>query len=170
MWCEDQARLGLKPVARRVRAAAGARPTSNGRHEFASPFVYGFARPKSGRSRFVVLPKANTEHMGRAPADFASSADPDGRKVSVLVVDNAGGHIAEEPAVPSNVRLRHLPSCTPGRQPAEHLWPLGREGLANRVFDELSGTTETLVTRCQWPAEHTDVVAGAVGSRWAVAA
>jgi hypothetical protein len=170
LWCEDEARLGLKPVARRVWALAGTRPTSNGRHQFASLFVYGFTHPKSGRSRFVILPKANTEHMGRALAGFASWADPEGRKVLVLLVDRAGWHIAKKLTVPSNVVLHHLPSCTPELQPAEHLWPLVREGLANRVFEDLPGMTETLVTRCQWLTEHAEVVAGAVGFHWAVAA
>lgn len=162
--------MGLKPVARRVWALSGTRPASNGRHKFASLFVYGFAHPKSGRSRFVILPRANTEHMGRALADFASWADPTNRKVLVLLVDRAGWHIAKKLAVPANVVLHHLPSCTPELQPAEHLWPLVREGLANRTFSDLPIMTETLVTRCRWLTEHTDVVAGAVGFHWAVAA
>lgn len=170
MWCEDEARLGLKPVARRVWALAGNRPTSNGRHKFASLFVYGFAHPRSGRSRFVILPKANTEHMGRALSEFACWADPEGKKVLVLLVDRAGWHIAKKLAIPPNVVLHYLPSCTPELQPAERLWPLVREGLANRVFNELPSMTETLVTRCQWLTEHTEVVAGAVGFHWAVAA
>jgi hypothetical protein len=170
LWCEDEARLGLKPVARRVWALRGTRPTSNGRHKFASVYVYGFAHPRSGRSRFLILPKANAEQMGQALADFARWADPGGRKVLVLVADRAGGHIAKKLAVPPNVRLHHLPSCTPELQPAEHLWPLVREGLANRVFDELPDMTEALVTRCRWLTDHTDVVAGAVGFHWAVAA
>ena len=65
-WCEDEARLGLKPVARRVWALKGARPTCNGRHKFESVFVYGFAHPRSGRSRFLILPKANAACMGQA--------------------------------------------------------------------------------------------------------
>lgn len=170
LWCEDEARLGLKPVARRVWALKGTRPTSNGRHKFASVYVYGFAQPRSGRSRFLVLSKADTEHMGRALADFAAWADPTGQKVLVLLVDRAGWHIAKHLAVPPNVRRHHLPSCTPELQPAEHLWPLVREGLANRVFDELPGMTEALVTRCRWLTQHTDVIAGAVGFHWAIAA
>ncbi len=69
LWCEDEGRLGLKPVARREWALKGTRPTSNGRHKFESVFVYGFAHPASGRSRFLILPKANAEHMGHARAD-----------------------------------------------------------------------------------------------------
>ncbi|MDY3557433.1 IS630 family transposase, partial [Gemmata sp. JC717] len=84
LWCEDEARLGLKPVARRVWALAGKRPTSNGRHQFESVFVYGFAHPSRGRSRFLILPKANAACMGPALADFAGWADPGRRKVLVL--------------------------------------------------------------------------------------
>jgi hypothetical protein len=158
LWCEDEARLGLKPITRRVRAPEGSRPTSNGRHKFESVFVYGFAHPRTGRGRFLILPEANSDLMGHALADFAGWADPDGRKV--LVLDRAGGHTAKRLEVPPNVVLHHQPSCTPELQPAEHLWPLVREGLANRVFD----TLPKLAARCQWLTEHTDVIAGAVGS------
>jgi hypothetical protein len=72
--------------------------------------------------------------------------------------------------VPPDVVLHRQPSCTPELQPAEHLWPLVREGLANRVIDGSPGLTETLVTRCGRLTEHTEVVAGAVGFHWAVAA
>lgn len=170
LWCEDEARLGLKPVVRRVWALAGTRPRSNGRHKFESLFVYGFAHPASGRSRFLILPRANAECMGRALADFAGRADPDGRKVLVVILDGSGGHTAKGLTVPPNVVLHRQPSCTPELQPAEHLWPLVREGLANRVFDGLPALTDTLTTRCQWLTEHPEVVGGAVGFHWAVAA
>lgn len=170
LWCEDEARLGLKPVARRVWAPKGTRPTSNGRHKFESVFVYGFAHPRSGRGRFLILPKADAECMGRALADFAGWADPGGRKVLVLIIDGSGGHTAKKLAVPPNVVLHRLPSCTPELQPAERLWPLVREGVANRVFGTLPELTAMLTTRCQWLAGQPAVVAGAVGFHWAAAA
>jgi hypothetical protein len=170
LWCEDEARLGLKPVARRVWALRGHRPTSNGRHKFESVFVYGFAHPATGRGRFLILPRANAECMGQALADFAGWADPDGRKVLVVVLDGSGGHTAKGLKVPPGVVLHRQPSCTPELQPAEHLWPLVREGLANRVFDGLPKLTEALTARCQWLADHPTVIAGAVGFHWAVAA
>ena len=170
LWCEDEARLGLKPIVRRVWAFKGTRPTSNGRHKFESVFVYGFAHPRTGRSRFLILPKANAECMGQALADFAGWADPDGRKVLVIVLDGSGGHTAKGLKVPPNVVLHRQPACTPELQPAEHLWPLVREGLANRVFNDLSGLTGTLTTRCQWLTEQHAVIGGAVGFHWAVAA
>lgn len=170
LWCEDEARLGLKPVARRVWALKGTRPTSNGRHKFESVFVYGFAHPRTGRGRFLILPRANAECMSRALADFAGWADPEGDKVLVVVADGSGGHTAKGLKVPPNVVLHRQPSCTPELQPAEHLWPLVREGLANRVFDGLPALTETLAKRCGWLADHPEVVGGAVGFHWAIAA
>lgn len=151
-------------------ALKGTRPTSNGRHKFESVFVYGFAHPRTGRSRFLLLPKANAECMGQALADFAGWADPGGRKVLVVIVDGSGGHTAKGLKVPSNVVLHRQPSCTPELQPAEHLWPLVRESLANRVFGTLPELTEVLTTRCQWLTEHAGVIAAAVGFHWAVAA
>jgi hypothetical protein len=168
LWCEDEARLGLKPVARRVWALKGHRPTSCGRQRFESLYVYGFARPATGRSLCLFLPQANAELMGEALAEFARWADPGGEKVLVVLVDNAGGHVAKGLKVPANVRLCPLPPCTPELQPAEHLWPLVREALANRTFDHLVGLAAKLRRRCDWLAEHPEVVQGAVGFHWAV--
>src|SRR5262249_35038492 len=53
-----------------------------------------------------------------------------------------------------NVRLYPLPPCTPELQPAEHLWPLVREALANRDFDHLVGLAAKLRRRCDWMAGH----------------
>ena len=169
LWAEDEARLGLKPVARRVWALKGVRPTSCGRQRFGSLHVYGFCRPATGRSLCLFLPGANAELMGEALAEFARWADPGGQKVLVLLVDNAGGHVAKRLVVPANVRLFRLPACTPELQPAEHLWPLVREALANRGFDYLVGLAGKIRRRCDWLAEHPEVVKGAVGFHRAVA-
>ena len=169
MWCEDEARLGLKPIARRVWSLKGRRPRSNGQQRFESLYVFGFAHPATGRSRTLIQPKANTQTMGTALADFAGWADPTGAKVLVVIVDNAGWHVAKTLAVPPNVVLHQLPSCTPELQPAEPLWPLVREGLANKTFPTLAALTVPLERRCRWLADDPATVKGAVGFHWAVA-
>ncbi|MDY3557467.1 hypothetical protein R5W24_006661, partial [Gemmata sp. JC717] len=85
-------------------------------------------------------------------------------------VDGSGGHTAKGLQVPPGVVLHRLPPCTPELQPAEHLWPLVREGLANQVLSTRDELTATLTARCQWLTEHTTVIAGAVGFHWAVEA
>jgi transposase len=169
VWVQDEARLGLKPVVRRVWALKGQRPRSNGRQRFGAVYVYGFAEPLTGRNRCLVLPKANAEHMGRALADFAAWADPAGGKVMVLLVDNAGWHVAKRLEVPPNVLLHHLPACTPELQPAERLWPLVREGLANKTFDDLPALEAKLISRLAVIEKATDQVQAVLGYHWALA-
>ena len=168
VWAQDEARLGLKPVARRVWARKGHRPTSNGCHRFASLYVFGYAHPATGRNRTTIVPKANTGTMTASLSDFARWADPTGEKVLVVVLDRAGWHVAKKLTVPPNVVLFHLPPSTPELQPVEPLWPLVRESVANKTFATLAALQEPLGRRCGWLADHPEVVKGAVGFHWAV--
>ena len=105
--------------------------------------------------------------MGAALAEFSRWADPGGRKLLVLLVDNAGWHTAGRLAVPANVVLHPLPPCTPELQPIEPLWPLVREAVANRNFDDLDSLEARLVGRCRRLIDHPEAVRPAVGFRWA---
>lgn len=147
----------------------GRRPTAGGRTRYQWLYVFGFVHPASGRNLELILPAANTEWMARALEEFARWADPEGVKLLVILVDNAGWHIAKRLARPPNVVLHRLPPCTPELQPAEPLWPLVREAVANAGFDELGAMQVPLVERCCWLMGHPEVVRGAVGFRWAVA-
>ena len=167
VWAEDEARLGLKPVARRVWGPRGVRPRSGGRARYEWVSVYGFVRPKTGESFTILRPRVRVERMADALAAFAAHADPDGGKVLVLVVDNAGWHTAKRLAVPPNVRLHFLPPCTPELQPVEPFWPLVREGVANDTFDRLGQLQRVVRRRCRRLAADPATVLGAVGFRWA---
>jgi transposase len=169
VWVQDEARLGLKPIARRVWTLKGQRPSSNGKQRFQSLYVYGFAEPLTGRNLCLVLPKVNAEQMGQALTGFAAWADPEGRKVLVVLLDNAGWHVAKKLAVPANVVLHHLPPCTPEMQPAERLWPLVREALANESFADMQALEATLRPRLEHLADATDEVQKVVGFHWALA-
>ena len=65
--------------------------------------------------------------------------------------------------------LHRLPPCTPELQPAEPLWPLLREAVANQGFEDLEAITSPLVERCRWLIEHPELVRGRVGFHWAIA-
>src|SRR3954447_18740495 len=149
LWAEDEARLGLKPIARRAWAVKGRRPTANGRTKYQWLYVYGFVHPASGRNLELILPAANTDWMARALEEFARWADPDGTKLLVVLVDNAGWHVAKRLAVPPDVVLHPLPPCTPELQRAEPLWPLVREVVANEGYDDLGAMAPVLVERCR---------------------
>jgi hypothetical protein len=169
LWAEDEARLGLKPIARRAWAVKGRRPTASGRTKYQWLYVYGFVHPASGRNLELILPAANTDWMEAALAEFARWADPAGVKRLVVLVDDAGWHVAERLAIPPDVVLYRLPPCTPELQPAEPLWPLVREAVANEGYEDLDAMEPVLVGRCRWLIDHPEVVRGVVGFHWAVA-
>jgi hypothetical protein len=146
----------------------GRRPTAHGQTKYQWLYIHGFGHPARGRNLELLLPSANTDWMGVALEEFARWADPEGNKLRVLLVDNAGWHVAQRLAVPSNVVLRRLPACTPELQPAEPLWPLVREAVANWGFADLEALQGPLVERCRWLIDHPEIVQGAVGFHWAV--
>ncbi|WP_202920664.1 IS630 family transposase [Urbifossiella limnaea] len=168
VWAEDEARLGLKPITRRVWWLRGHRPRSGGRTKYEWLYVYGFARPATGESFTVILPRVQVERMADALAAFAAHADPKGEKVLVVVVDNAGWHRARRLPIPANVRLHFLPPCTPELQPVEPFWALVREAVANETYDRLADLRRVVRRRCRRLAEDRATVLGAIGFHWAV--
>jgi DDE superfamily endonuclease len=168
VWAEDEARLGLKPVTRRVWWLRGCRPRSCGQTKYEWLYVYGFARPRTGQTFTVILPRVKVERMADALAAFAVHADPGGTKILVLVVDRAGWHTAGRLAVPTNVRLHFLPACTPELQPVEPFWSLVREAVANETFGRLADLRRVVRRRCRRLAEDRVTVRGAIGFHWAV--
>ena len=168
VWAQDEARLGLKPITRRVWWLKGRRPRSCGRTRYEWLYVYGFARPRTGETFTVILPRVNVGRMEEALATFAACADPECEKVLVLLVDNAGWHTAKRLAVPANVRLHFLPPCTPELQPVEPFWALVREAVANDTFDRLADLKRRVARRCRRLADDRETVLGAVGFHWAV--
>ena len=165
VWAEDEARLGLKPIARRVWSPRGQRPRSCGRTRYQWLYLYGFVRPRTGNTFGVLVPRVKAERMSGALAEFAAHADPEGKKVLVVVVDNAGWHKAKTLVVPPNVVLHFLPPCTPELQPAEPLWPLVREAVANRSLGRIDRLRNVVRDRVGYLAEHPDEVQPRVGFR-----
>ena len=56
------------------------------------------------------------------------------------------------------IELCYLLPYTPELQPAERLWPLLREAIANKVCPTLSALEEVLVNRCQWLSKNKEKV------------
>jgi transposase len=70
-------------------------------------------------------------------------------RIIVLGLDNAGWHTAPNLAVPDGLRLVYLPRYSPERQPAEPLWPILDEPLANRSFETLTDLERAVTERCR---------------------
>ncbi len=166
VWAEDETRLGLLPVHRRVWAKKGVRPTATVCPAHKWLYGFGFVRPQTGETYWLLLPTVSVEVMNLALAEFARDVNPEAKKQIVLLVDRAGFHISKAVQVPAGIELFYLPPYSPELQPAERLWPLLREVIANRVLKTLSSLEKVLVNRCQWFSKNWDIVQPHVGFQW----
>ncbi len=90
LWAEDEARLGLKPVMRRVWAPVGRRPTARVKRGYQWTYLYGFVHPERGGVYWLILPTVDTEVFSMALREFAKEVGVGEDKHIVLVVDRAG--------------------------------------------------------------------------------
>jgi hypothetical protein len=139
----------LLPVRRRVWAPKGQRPTFPVQRQYEWLYVYGFVRPATGQSWWCLLPTVSTAAFALALATFARDEGIDATHRAVLVVDQAGWHLARALVVPDGIDLVCLPAASPELQPAERLWALVDEPVANRVFPDLDALEAVLVARCR---------------------
>ena len=153
LWAEDEHRLGLLPVVRRVWAPKGQRPIAQVERHYEWLYVYGFVRPSTGQSWWCLLPTVTTDGDGRwpwPPSPATRASMPTHR--AVLVVDQAGWHTSPRPGAAGRASIwSSCPPASPELQPAERLWALVDEPVANRAFPDLDALEAVLVERCRTP-------------------
>jgi transposase len=149
VWATDEHRLGLKPIIRRVWAPKGERPIALGHHRYKWLYVTAFVQPTSGETFWYVSNGVSKPFFAALLALFAREAGAGRERIIVLGLDNAGWHTAPNLAVPEGIRLVYLPGYSPELQPAEHLWPVLDEPLANRYFATLADLERAVADRCR---------------------
>jgi transposase len=153
----DEHRVGLKPILRRVWARRGRRPRAVVRPRYQWMWVIGFVHPESGRTSFWIVPRLTAAIFALVLSAFAAEQGAGEGKRLLLVLDGAGFHTGGEVKTPAGVELITLPPYSPELQPAERLWPLCNEPLANRSFESIDDMEGVLSQRCcqlvTWHAE-----------------
>jgi len=93
------------------------------------------------------LPTVNILLFNLALKEFAKAKGVGKDKVIILVIDRAGFHEGEDVNIPKGIIPVFLPPYSPQLQPAERLWPLSNEGIANRSFKDLDRLEEKQIKR-----------------------
>jgi transposase len=167
LWAEDEARLGLKPVMRRVWAPVGKkRPVARFKRGYKWTYLYGFVRPQSGELYWLILPTVNVELFSMALREFAKEVAAGKDKRILLVVDQAGWHTGKKVEIPEGIHLEFVPSGSPELMPAERLWPLTNEAVANGLFEEIEQIEEALMERCMQLLDQTETIKGLTNYHW----
>ena len=166
MWCEDEHRLGLKPILRRVYVPEGETPIANVNWRYQWLWLYAFVHPRTGETYWWILPYVNTQLFSKVLADFAHQFNLGANKHILLAVDGAGWHTSKDLQIPQGLPLTFLPPYSPELQPAERLSTLVDEPIVNQSFQTLDDLEEVLFHRCQSLLQQQDLIQGLTGFHW----
>ena len=67
-----------------------------------------------------------------------------------MILDQARAHTAKKIKRPKGLEFLFLPPYSPELQPAERLWPVINECIANRVVKDLDDLYDIVAKRCCW--------------------
>ncbi len=165
-WAFDEHRAGLKPVLRRVWAKRGRRPVAVAEPRYEWLSLDGLVRPTSGAVEWFLCTAVNTALFAAVLARFAAAVGAGPDKRVILVLDGAGWHATERLTLPAGLRLEFLPPYSPELQPAEHLWPLTNEAVADRHFADLAELDAALAARCLALCNRPEAIKAATRFHW----
>jgi transposase len=166
VWFFDEHRIGLKPILKKVWSPIGIRPTAIVQHQYEWLYVYGFVEPKSGKTLWYLIPRVNTEWMNIVLQTFALETGANHNKIILLVQDRAGWHRSQKVNYPSGVETEFLPAYSPELQPAERLWSLVDEAIANENIETLDELEEILSKRCCVLSQMTEEIKNLTNYHW----
>ena len=166
VFASDEHRLGLKPFSRRCWAPRGARPVALGHHRFEWLYVTAFVSPRSGETFWYLSNGVSKAFFEELLALFAREAGAGDERFIILVIDGAGWHSEPGLAVPDGLRLVYLPPYSPQLQPAECLWSVLDEPIANKYFETIEELDAVVAERCLTLDACPDLFKGRTNFHW----
>lgn len=146
-WFQDEARLGQQGTLTAVWAETGSRPEAVKQTEYDWVYLYAAVNPLTGASSAMLAPTVNTAYMNEHLKFISRQVAPGAH--AILVLDQAGWHVAKALQVPKNITLLHLPPYSPELNPVERVWAYLRSHyLSNRVFKSYEELFE--IVKASW--------------------
>jgi transposase len=163
VWFQDEARIGQQGTLTSVWAERGSRPTAVKQTEYEWCYLFAAVNPTSGASSALVAPTVNTALMNEHLRFISREAGPDVHVI--LVLDQAGWHVAKGLAVPANITLLHLPPYSPELNPVERVWGyLRSHHLSNRVYRDYNELFDETTTA--WNLLHDTRLQSLTATSW----
>jgi transposase len=130
-----------------VWAERGSRPEAVKQTEYDWVYLYAAVNPATGASSAMLAPTVNTAYMNEHLKFISRQVTPGSH--AILVLDQAGWHVAKALEVPENITLLHLPPYSPELNPVERVWAFLRSHyLSNRVFKDYGELFE--IVKAAW--------------------
>ncbi|NJP07219.1 MAG: hypothetical protein HC837_17160 [Chloroflexaceae bacterium] len=104
--------------------------------------------PERGETFWLILPSVS-KRFSQALHELAAFLGLGPSEPFILVLDRAGWHTSAKVAVPEGIHLVFQPAYSPELQPAERLWSVTDEVLANQHFETIDDLVDALEERCR---------------------
>ena len=135
IWLQDECRIGQQGTLTRCWAETGSRPTALKQTEYEWIYLFGAVNPLTGASSALLAPTVNTDYMNHHLRFISEQASSDVHVI--LVLDQAGWHVAKTLKVPENISFLHLPAYSPELNSIERLWAYFKSHyLSNRAYTD----------------------------------
>ncbi len=167
LWAEDEHRIGLKPIYRKVWLSGEEVPIAKIKWEYQWVWLYGFVHPESGETYWWLLPKVNTKIFTEVLKDFAKHFNLGKKKRILLVLDGAKWHSSKSLEIPEGIPARISPlilsriAAVPSR-----LWPLTNEPIVNKSFETIEELENVLIPRLKALMKQPDFISGLTCFHW----
>lgn len=131
----------------------GQRPPGLCDKRFTFAYIFAAVRPATDRAFALVLPEVSTVAMNLFLDAFAETLGPD--EHAVLVLDQAGWHVANALVAPDNLSLVPLPPYSPELNPVERVWlHLRQRYLSHRLHADYNAVVDAACSA--WNALRAD--------------
>jgi hypothetical protein len=74
VWSEDEHRIGLHPIVRRIWVELGEQPVATVNWKRQWLWLYAFVQPQTGQTYWWLLPYVNTKLFSRSPSALSKIA------------------------------------------------------------------------------------------------
>ena len=110
VWTEDEHRVGLKPILRKVWTKIGKRLQIKTKRGYKWLYVYGFVNPETGQTEWWLCNGFNSEIFSLILEKVARALEAVPNKRIILVLDNSRVHKSEKVTIPEGNANSDIPS------------------------------------------------------------
>ena len=126
-WSQDESRLGLHTITRRLLTLPGVKPVRSIQWQFEAFYLYGAVEPLTGESLFLEFSHLDSRCFQAFLNEFSKVYTD---SLNSLQLDNGSPHLAKHLVVPATVILLFQPAYSPDVNPIERLWQSLKEKLS----------------------------------------
>src|SRR5512144_1984781 len=109
-WSQDESRLGLHTIRRRLLTLPGVNPVGPLQWKFEAFYLYGAVEPLTGEGFCLEFSHLNSKCFQTFLDEFSKTYV---KSLNILQVDNGSSHLAKHLIIPDNVILLFQPAYSP---------------------------------------------------------